>query len=162
MIEKNAHDFDFRKRSLQFWKEIKESNIKNSIMNLSKNKVGYNVGVGTEKVLSDMLPNYLYRTATIYPEKTLREKTKLIFSGGGFTEFPFKTFTNNSFKDKLNKKNDLISIVPPTPKDIDNYKFYDQYFSRLMVVFGLSFLYDNLPEFLNSKETLINKNAEKK
>lgn len=155
-IERFACGENIDIQKMEYWRKIKESGSENKTITAAKNKVSNKVRSDSEKTLQDTR-RCLPEGHGVSKQETLREKTKFIFSGGGYTPRPYKPCLYefsvlDSFKKNVLKNNDPIVTSMPYPEDLQLPSKCKKYISRFYVAYGLSFLFDDLAAYSSPSE----------
>lgn len=130
-------------QNLEYWRRVKEKGNENKNIITAKYKVYDDVYRDNQKTLHDT-QKCLPEGNGISKQKTLQEKVKFIFSGGGFISFPYKDAIIDSFKYITTYNHDPIVTSMPYPEDLELPEKCRKYITRFYVAYGLSFLFDDL------------------
>lgn len=150
-IERFACGENIDIQKMEYWRKIKESGSENKTITAAKNKVSNKVRSDSEKTLQDTR-RCLPEGHGVSKQETLREKTKFIFSGGGYISRPYGLSVLDAFKKNTLKNSDPIVTSMPYPEDLKLPSKCKKHISRFYVAYGLSFLFDDLAAYSSPSE----------
>lgn len=128
---------------MEYWRIVKENKAEDRTINSAKTRVYSDLYHDNQKTLNDIQKSIPEENG-ISKQKTLREKVKFIFSGGGFTSLPYKDAVIDSFKLAINDNHNAIVTSISYPEDLELSKKFGKYITIFYVNYGLSFLFDEL------------------
>lgn len=137
----NSFDSEF----LEYWRKKKENNSQDPQLITARSKIEDRLKNSTSTTINETL-RCLANGPNVTPLGTLRDNSRLIFSGGGHTEFPYKSAVFKAYKNTYLPEN----FTPQTtsiraPDDLDLTEHQRRYWMpRLYVAYGLSFLIQDL------------------
>ncbi len=123
---------------LEFWRNMKENNGATPELVKARNFIFEALKKDSHKTFNHAIKCLPYGKG-VEPLRTLKEKTKFIFGGGGHSKYPYETAVTNAFNDlfEVNSFVDIISIRAPQDLDLSGMDVHG--ISRLYVAYGLSF-----------------------
>lgn len=144
-IEITACGSDADERQLEYWRKEKESGTDSPVLNNAKIIVGEALKNDTQKTLRGTV-ECLCQSESVSPENTLKEKIKFIFSGGGYSKFPYQDTIVGGYHTFLRANIDPVVTSIARPTDLDIPQGCENWITRLYVAYGLSFLFEELAE----------------
>ena len=150
-IERFACGENIDAQKLEYWRKIKENGDDNKTIVAAKNKVYADVCRDSEKTLHDTR-KCLPEGHGVSKQKTLQEKIKFIFSGGGYLSRPYELSVLDAFKKNVLKNSDPIVTSMPYPEDLKLPSKCKKHIARFYVAYGLSFLFDDLAAYSSPSE----------
>ncbi|RMH36736.1 MAG: hypothetical protein D6690_05225 [Nitrospirae bacterium] len=139
-----AADRGDNRQSLEYWRIKKESGESDPILESAKNEIAWKLCQGTETTLA-------HARRKLYVRDQLFQ-IRIIFGGGGHCKHPYETGTMRSFQGRLFTrpiKPDIVGL--PSPNDLEK-PFQQNWFKRLSVAYGLSFIKAELTPFKYPQE----------
>ena len=143
--KQDSNNFD--SEALEYWRKKKESNSQDPKIITARNIIEDRLKKSTSKTINETL-RCLAEGPNVTRLGTLRDNSRLIFSGGGHTEIPYESAVFKAYKNMFRPDN----FTPQTtsirvPEDLDLTEHQRRYWMpRLYVAYGLSFLIQNLTE----------------
>lgn len=159
--------------SIRRWKDIKENQLSQKHIN-NRNIIDViNLLVDDLiKIFKNIsllqLQDHLYDNESINSLDSMRRNIYIIFGGGGNTYLPYQLSVIRSLtsflglpKDYLEKKANgwadrIIQLAPPEDLILDRKK-KNKWMSRLYVAYGISFIYEDLPQYKLPHQLELNK-----
>jgi len=133
--------------SLEYWRKEKENNSQHPAIIRARDRIEERLASSTWTTINETL-GCLAEGPNVTRLGTLRDNSRLIFSGGGHTEKPYKSAVLKAYRNRFLPDN----FIPQTtsiraPEDLDLTDHQRRYWMpRLYVAYGLSFLIHNLTE----------------
>jgi len=139
----NSNHIDIQK--LEFWRKEKENNSQDPKIINAKNKIESSLTDSTLKTIDGTL-RCLPEGPGVTPLETLKNNSRLIFSGGGNTKTPYESAVLRAFSKKFrpgNFKPQTTRIRAPEDLDLTDHQKRN-WMPRLYVAYGLSFFKEEL------------------
>ncbi len=141
--EQNPNTLD--SMDLECWRKEKESNSQHPKIIAARNIIEKRLENSTSHTINDTL-RCLAEGPNVTRLGTLRDNSRLIFSGGGHTTIPYKSAVFQAYNNRFRPENYIPQITSiRAPEDLDLTEHQRRYWMpRLYVAYGLSFLVENL------------------
>jgi len=131
--------------NLEYWRKKKERREISPELRIALDKICDKLKKGTESTL------HLAKSKLIRKEQLI--DIRVIFTGGGHCDYPYKYATMHPFSGRLFPRPidpDVIGL--PIPIDLELAEHEKRWMSRLYVAYGLSFERNNLSNFIYPKD----------
>ena len=143
-IDRKACGSNATPTQLEHWRQAKEANQTSVELRKAREQIENELRINTYSKTLNETQKHLYNGPGVDPVSTIREKTRIIYSGGGHCENPYENGVNSAFMDVTREGVAPDKMAMPIPGDLEiNSKQHD-WMKRLYVAYGLSFSPANL------------------